>query len=60
MCKEGGELWLSGIPTERTYKNHFERKNFSLQIWVGGVGEAKREGMNCEGEALVSYATWEV
>ena len=35
-------------------------ENFSLQIWVGGVGEAKREGMNREGEALVPYATWEV
>ena len=32
MCKEGGELWLSGLPTEETFVSLFENRQFDLQV----------------------------
>ena len=32
LCKEGGELWLSGLPTEETFPYSFENKQFDLQV----------------------------
>ena len=45
MCREGGELWLSGLPTERTYSEFFEPHRFALQICCfSGSPDARKSG----------------
>ena len=52
LCQEGGELWLSGLPTEDTYQTQYEGKQFSMQISCFAESPTQKKSGNSNGILL--------